>query len=243
MEEIEAIYEKYPFYGSRKIAHVLRKKGFKINRKRVQRLMRKMNIQAIYAKPNLSKSNKEHRKYPYLLKDMDITAPNQVWCTDITYLKINGKTVYLMAIMDWYSKYVFCSKISKTMDEDFCVELLEQALKENPKPLVFNTDQGSQYTSKAFTDVLLAHDIKISMDGKGRALDNIMIERLWRSYKYEEYYLNEYRDLEDLSRATKEYFEYYNRVRPHQTHEYKTPLEVHYGFVQDLELENLQKVA
>ncbi len=203
MKLIDAEYTKHPFYGTRQIRNYLRRQGYKINRKRVQRLMRKMGIQSIAPKPNTSKSNPQHKVYPYLLRNFDVTRADQVWCSDLTYIRLSGGFVYLTAVMDWHSRYVLSWELSITMDHEFCVSALERALRCHGTPYIFNTDQGSQYTSLEFTKVLKDKDIKISMDGKGRAMDNIFIERLWRSVKYEEIYVNEFKSVVQLRKALK----------------------------------------
>ena len=232
MRLIDKEYTDHPFYGSRQIRNVLRRKGYKINRKRVQRLMRKMGIQSIAPKPNTSKAHPKHKIYPYLLRNFDVTRADQVWCTDLTYIRLAGGFVYLTAVMDWYSRYVLSWELSITMDSEFCVSALERALRCYGTPNIFNTDQGSQYTSHEFTKVLKDKDIKISMDGKGRAMDNIFIERLWRSVKYEEIYVKEFRSVEDLRKTLKKYFDFYNHERPHQSFDAQTPAEVYYGMNQ-----------
>ncbi len=190
MKLIDNEYTDHPFYGTRQIRNVLRRKGHKINRKRVQRLMRKMGIQSIAPKPNNSKAHPQNKVYPYLLKNFDVTRSNQVWCADIAYIPLYSGFVYLTAVMDWHSRYVLSWELSISMDNEFCISSLERALRCHGTPYIFNTDQGSQYTSHEFTQVLKDKDIKISMDGKGRCMDNIFIERLWRSVKYEEIYVN-----------------------------------------------------
>ena len=180
-----------PFYGSRRMAAWLRGQGYPVNRKRVRRLMRVMGIEAIYQRPNTSRPAPEHRVYPYLLRGLEVSRVSQVWAADITYIPMARGFLYLVAIMDWYSRYVLAWRVSNTLDVDFCVEALEEALSEGT-PEIFNTDQGSQFTSDAFTSVLLEHSIQISMDGKGRCMDNVFVERLWRSVKYEEVYLKAY---------------------------------------------------
>ncbi len=229
MKLIDNEYTKHPFYGTRQMRNFLRRQGYKINRKRVQRLMRKMGIQSIAPKPNTSKAHPQHKVYPYLLRHFDVTRPDQVWCTDITYVPLAGGFVYLTAVMDWHSRYVLSWELSITMDNEFCVSALERALRCHGTPHIFNTDQGSQYTSHEFTNVLKDHDVKISMDGKGRAMDNIFIERLWRSVKYEEIYVNEYKSVGQLRKALKKYFDFYNHERPHQSFDAQTPAEVYYG--------------
>jgi len=233
MRLIDEEYMRHPFYGSRKIRIYLKRQGYSVNRKRVQRLMRRMGIQSLAPKPNTSSPRKNHRIYPYLLKGMNINRPNMVWCSDITYIRLSGGFVYLTAVMDWHSRYVLSWEISVTMDDDFCVNALKSAIRQYGRPDIFNTDQGSQYTGKEFTGVLLEHDIKISMDGKGRAMDNIFIERLWRSVKYEEIYLHEYQNVKELIVALKKYFNFYNFERTHQSLDDQMPIEVYR--VKDLE--------
>lgn len=227
MRLIDEEYTRHPFYGSRKMRDYLRRLGHKVNRKRVRRLMRKMGIRSVAPGPNTSKPSPEHKVYPYLLNGLDIDRANQVWCTDITYIRMEGGFVYLVAIMDWYSRRVLSWEVSASMDDSFCVSALERALRLHPKPDIFNTDQGSQFTSNDFTSVLKDHGIAISMDGKGRCMDNIFIERLWRSVKYEEIYLNDYATTEELRKALRKYFHFYNTERPHQTFKGATPLEIY----------------
>lgn len=229
MRLIDEEYTRHPFYGTRKMKYYLNRLGFQINRKRVQRLMRNMGLQSIAPKPNTSKPDHDHKVYPYLLGNMDITSPNHVWCSDITYIRMAGGFVYLTAVMDWHSRYVFAWEVSVSMDSEFCISALERALRCYGKPVIFNTDQGSQYTSNEFTGTLKDNDIKISMDGKGRAMDNIFIERLWRSVKYEEIYLKEYQSVAELRKALREYFEFYNQQRPHQSFEGQTPSEIYFN--------------
>ena len=227
MRLIDEEYTRHPFFGGRKIRDHLRRKDHIVNRKRIQRLMRLMGIQSVAPKPSTSKPSKEHKIYPYLLGSLDINRSNQVWCTDITYVRIPGGFVYLTAVMDWYSRKVLSWEISVTMDDSFCVSALERAIRRYGKPEIFNTDQGSQYTGKAFTDVLKENDIVISMDGKGRAMDNIMIERLWRSVKYEEIYLKEYASVLELIQSLGVYFKFYNTERTHASFGEQTPDEVY----------------
>ncbi len=227
MRRLDEEYTRHPFYGSRKLRKYLNDLGYKVNRKRVQRLMRLMGIQSVAPGPNTSKPAPQHKIYPYLLRGVEVTRANQVWCTDITYIRLKGGFVYLVAVMDWYSRKVLSWELSASMDDSFCVSALERALRLYPKPEIFNTDQGSQFTGNAFTHVLKNADIKISMDGKGRCMDNIFIERLWRSVKYEEVYLNEYESVDHLRRALRKYFYFYNEERPHQHFEYQTPMAVY----------------
>ena len=230
MRLIDEEYLRHPFYGSRKIRDYLVRLGYAVNRKRVQRLMRLMGLESIAPrKKGTTNPDKGHRVYPYLLRGLSIDRANQVWCSDITYVPIRGGFVYLTAIMDWYSRYVLSWEVSVTMDDGFCVSALERALRRYSKPEIFNTDQGSQYTGSAFTGVLKDHEIKISMDGKGRVTDNIMIERLWRSAKYEEIYIKDYDTVEDLIAGLREYFTFYNHRRPHQALGGRTPAEVYKG--------------
>jgi putative transposase len=226
MRLIDEEFTEHPFYGTRRMTAFLRHKGENVNRKRVRRLMRKMDLEAVYTKPRLSKSHPEHRIYPYLLKGLEIIKPNQVWCTDITYIRLTHGFVYLVAIMDWYSRYVISWELSTSLEADFCVLALERAL-EKDKPEIFNSDQGSQFTSMAFTKVLKSNDIKISMDGRGRVFDNIFIERLWRSLKYEKVYLSEWKKVVEARNGIREYFNFYNYKRPHQGLKDKRPFEIH----------------
>ncbi len=227
MRLIDEEYTRHPFYGRRQMTHYLRRQGWKVNGKRVRHLMRKMGIKSVAPAPNTSKAAPKHKVYPYLLRGLDVNRPNQVWCTDITYLRLRGGFVYLVAVMDWYSRKVLSWEVSPSLDDSFCVSALERALRLHPKPDIFNTDQGAQFTGGAFTGVLKAHRIKISMDGKGRAMDNIFIERLWRSVKYELIYLNEFETAEELRRSLKTYFHFYNTERPHKAFEGATPLEAY----------------
>lgn len=227
-EAIMYVYMQYPFYGYRRITEDLRRSGFQVNRKRVLRIMRKMHIKAIYPKLNLSVSNKQHKKYPYLLKDLEINHINQVWAADITYIHLKRGTVYLAAIIDLYSRKILSSKLSNTLDKSFCIEALNESIAKYGRPEIFNTDQGSQFTSFEFTQVLSDNNIKISMNGKGRALDNIFIERTFRSFKYEEVYLNEYENIRECRKSIENYFRFFNRKRVHQALKYKTPDEVYF---------------
>ena len=218
-----------PFYGSRQMARHLRREGYCVGRHRVRRLMRLMGIEAIYQKPRTSDPHPDHKIYPYLLRNLAITKPNQLWCTDITYIPIKCGFLYLVAIMDWHSRKVLSWRLSNTMDRRFCVEALEEALMLHDKPDIFNTDQGSQFTSCDFTDVLKAHEIKISMDGKGRWMDNVFIERLWRSMKYEYVYLKAFETGVQARTEIGAWMNFYNRQRPHSTFNGRTPDEVYNG--------------
>lgn len=229
MRLIDEEYMRHPFYGSRKMTTYLRRLGYKVNRKRIRRLMRKMGIQSIAPKPGTSIPGKGHKIYPYLLKGLDINQSDQVWCSDITYIRLQGGFVYLTAVMDWHSRYVLAWEVSVTMDDTFCINALKSAIRKHGKPEIFNTDQGAQYTGKGFTGVLKENSINISMDGKGRATDNIFIERLWRSVKYEEIYINEYSSVTELIYALKKYFDFYNFERTHQSLRDLTPAEVYQG--------------
>ena len=220
---IDEQYMKTPFYGSRRMTIALQKLGYSINRKRVQRLMRELGIEAIYPKPNLSKVHPAHQIYPYLLKELAIEYSNQVWCTDITYLPVLKGHFYLVAIMDWFSRKVLSWRISNTLETTFCVDSLEKAIALYGQPDIFNSDQGSQFTSNCFTDILKDKDIQISMDGKGRCYDNIFIERLWRSLKYELIYIKSFDDGIHLAKEVDEWFMWYNSERPHQSLDYQTP--------------------
>jgi len=203
--------------------------GHEVNRKRVQRLMRLMGLESIAPRrKRTTVPDKVHKVYPYLLRDLLIDRPNQVWCSDITYVPIRGGFVYLTAVMDWYSRYVLSWEVSITMDDSFCVSALDRALRRYQKPEIFNTDQGSQYTGTAFTGVLKSHHVQISMDGKGRVTDNIMIERLWRSLKYEDIYIKDYQTVAELVEGLRNYFDFYNNSRPHHTLNGRTPAEVYH---------------
>jgi len=225
---IDRQYTETPFYGSRRMTEWLKAQGHSVNRKRIQRLMRLMGIEGIAPKPGTSLRNKAHKVYPYLLRGLEISRPNQVWSTDITYCAMPQGFMYLVAIIDWYSRYVISWELSNSLDADFCVQALEQAL-DQTKPDIFNTDQGCQFTSQDFLAPLLEKEVKVSMDGKGRALDNIFVERLWRSVKYELLYLNEFRTVAELYQGLRQYFDFYNNERLHQSLKYKTPQSIHFG--------------
>jgi len=225
MKLIDHQYLSTPFYGARKIAAWLKSQGHLVNRKRVRRLMRLMGIKAIYRRPKTSKPAPGHKIYPYLLGGIKVTRPNQVWAADITYIPMARGFLYLVAIIDWYSRYVLSWRLSNTLDAGFCVEALEEALGKG-RPEIFNTDQGSQFTGEAFIGLLERHGIRISMDGKGSYSDNLFIERLWRTVKYEEVYLKAYQDGRDARVSLGEFFSFYNAERPHQALDYRTPGEV-----------------
>lgn len=216
MQAIDRIALEEPTFGSRRMRDALQELGYCAGRKRVRRLMRQMGIEAIYPAPRLSEPGKGHKVYPYLLRDLSIERSNQVWCTDITYIALGTSHVYLVAVMDWSSRYVISWRLCNSLDATFCLECLEEALEKEGCPEIFNTDQGSQFTSDAFTGTLNKHGIKISMDGRGRALDNRMIERLWRSVKYDDIYIRGYETMNELYHGLKRYFEKYN-ARKHQS--------------------------
>jgi len=229
MKKIDEIYLKYPFYGSRQMSLHLKKEGKSASRHKIRRLMRVMGISAIYQKPNTSKKNSQHKIYPYLLRDKVISKANEVWCSDITYIPINRGFMYLVVVMDWASRKVLSWRLSNTLDTSFCLDALEEAIHLYGKPNIFNTDQGSQFTSYDFTNILKSHDIQISMDGKGCWMDNVFIERLWRSLKYECIYLQEFDDVGQLRKAIANWLKFYNNYRPHSTFAGLTPQEVYYG--------------
>lgn len=228
MALVDRCHLKHPFYGSRRIRDWLEDQGHPINRKRVQRLMRTMGLVALYPKRNLSLANRAHKVYPYLLRNLVIDRLNQVWATDITFIPMARGFVYLVAVMDWYSRRVLSWRLSNTLDTSFCVEALEEAIENHGVPEIFNTDQGSQFTSDDFTGVLKRHEISISMDGKGRWVDNVFVERLWRSVKYEEVYLKAYDDIKSAKASLGKYFAFYNTERRHQSLDRQTPDQVYY---------------
>jgi putative transposase len=225
MRLIDQQYLERPFYGSRRMTVWLRNQGYRVNRKRVRRLLGIMGLRAIYRRPKTSQPAPGHQVYPYLLQGVAITRPNQVWTADITYIPMARGFLYLVSIMDWYSRYVLSWQLSNTLEVGFCIEALEEALR-NGQPEIFNTDQGAQFTSQAFTSLLEQHGIKVSMDGKGRYTDNLFIERLWRSLKYEEVYLKAYAGGKEARAGIGGYFDFYNMERPHQALGYQTPAEV-----------------
>jgi putative transposase len=224
---IDAEYTLHPFYGSRKMVVHLDKAGYQVNRKRVQRLMGILGLAGMAPGPNTSRPHPQHKIYPYLLRGVNVTRPNQVWSTDITYVRLARGFAYLVAVIDWYSRKVLAWRLSNTLDSEFCVDCLEQSLRSYGTPEIFNTDQGCQFTSDAFTGVLKLHGITISMDGRGRALDNIFVERLWRSVKHEDIYLKGYVNMLELQLGLTEYFEFYNTERPHQSLGNLTPAVVY----------------
>lgn len=224
---IDEEYTNRPFYGSRRMVVFLRNAGHVVNRKRVQRLMRSMGLAGMAPGPNTSKAHPQHKVYPYLLRGVPVIRPNQVWSTDITYIRLACGFAYLVAVIDWYSRKVLSWRLSNSMDASFCVDCLEDALREHGRPEVFNSDQGSQFTSTAFTDVLKREGVAISMDGRGRALDNIFVERLWRNVKHEDVYLKGYANMAELMVGLAQYFAFYNGERPHQSLGYQTPSSVY----------------
>jgi len=223
MNLLDEQYTKTPFYGVRNMTTYLRDKGYAVGKDHVRTLLRKMGLTAVFPKPNLSKPHPENRIYPYLLRDMEILRPNQVWCADITYIRLAHGFVYLVAILDWYSRYVLSWRLSNSLEADFCVEALREAIEKYGAPDVFNTDQGTQFTSQEFIGILVSNNISISMDGRGRCLDNIFVERLWRSVKYENVYLKGYQTIPEARAGLTEYFEFYNKERYHQSLDHKTP--------------------
>jgi len=229
MRRLDEQYLRTPFYGVARMTHWLRGQGHAVNFKRVRRLLRTMGLEAIYPKPRTSVASEENKVYPYLLRNVTVERPDQVWATDITYIRLARGFVYLVAIMDWFSRYVLAWELSLTLDTEFCLRALEQALRRR-RPTIFNSDQGCQFTSVAFTGVLQQAGVQISMDGRGRAFDNIFVERLWRSVKYEEVYLRDYANAEAARKSLGQYFEFYNRERIHEALAYRTPAVV-YGKV------------
>lgn len=229
MKIIDEVHLEHPFYGTRNIRDELRERGYKVGRGHVSTLMKKMGIEALYRKPRLSKPHPGHKIYPYLLRGVEIIRANHVWATDITYVPMAKGFCYLVAIMDWASRRVLAWRLSNTLDVSFCNEALEEAIRKHGIPDIFNSDQGSQFTSEAFTGILIANGINISMDGKGRCMDNVFIERLWRSVKYEDIYLKAYESISEVRQGLKEYFEFYNTRRRHQSLDRKTPDEVYFS--------------
>lgn len=229
MRLIDRQFMATPAYGSRSMRDCLRRQGLAVNRKRVRRLMRLMGISAVHPKPRTSVPHPGHKIYPYLLRDLDIVRPNQVWASDITYIPMRRGFMYLVAVMDWYSRKILAWRISNTLDADFCVEAAREAIERYGVPEIFNTDQGSQFTGHAFTGLLTSHGIRISMDGRGRCLDNIFIERLWWTLKYHYLYLREFETGTELRKGLCGWFRYYNQERPHQSFSGRTPFEAYHG--------------
>ena len=237
MNLLDDKYTLHPFYGVRKMKKFLREKGYKVGNGHVRTLLRKMGLFAVFAKPNLSKPHPEHKVYPYLLRDVDIIRPNQVWSTDITYIRLGQGFAYLTAVIDWHSRCILSWRISNTLESSFCVEALEEAIRNYGCPEIFNTDHGSQFTSEDFIGALTVtgRNISISMDGRGRAHDNIFVERLWRSVKYECIYLNGYQSIPEAREGLRTYFEFYNRERYHQSLDYATPWQIYSGVCNTLD--------
>jgi putative transposase len=228
MRRIDELHLEHPFAGARLLRDLLRQEGRRVGRKHVATLMARMGIEALYRKPNTSRRQPQHAVYPYLLRNLAVTTPNQVWAMDITYLPMAHGFVYLAAVMDWYSRKVLAWRVSITLDTAFCVEAVEEALGRYGRPEIFNTDQGCQFTSAAFTGLLQAHDIRISMDGRGRWLDNVFIERLWKTVKYEEVYLRAYESASDAKASLATYFDFYNARRPHTSLDRMTPDQIYF---------------
>lgn len=227
MRRIDELHTEFPTWGSRMIRDRLRLEGYDVNRKRIQRLMALINIQVIYPKRNLSRRNHDHKIYPYLLKGLEITRPNQVWSTDITYIRLRHGWVYLVAVIDWYTRAVLSWRLSNTCDRFFCIDALADALRHYEKPDIFNSDQGATFTSPDFTQVLLDANVKISMDGAGRALDNVITERFWRTLKYDEVYLKDYESMSDASSQIGAFIQKYNNFRPHSSCERVPPMKLY----------------
>jgi len=234
MRQIDELHLNYPFAGSRMLRDLLGQQGLEVGRRHIRTLMRRMGVEAIYRKPNTSKPAPGHRIYPYLLRGLAITRPNQVWAMDITYIPMARGFVYLAAVVDWFSRRVLAWKLSITMEASFCIEALEEALSRNEKPEIFNTDQGSQFTSEAFTARLKKEGIAVSMDGKGRWRDNVFVERIWKSIKYEEVYLHAYASVAEARTSIGRYLEFYNSIRPHSSLKALTPNQVYFNRLPEL---------
>lgn len=230
MRRVDEIYTARPFYGSRKILQELRKEGHSVNRKRVQGIMQDLGLVGNQPGPNTSKSHPEHLKFPYLLRGLEISCPLHVWSTDITYIRLPTGFVYLVAVIDWFSRLVLSYRLSNSLEAAFCLDAFEEAVETYGRPKIFNTDQGVQFSSREFVNAVLGKDIRFSMDGRGRALDNIFVERLWRSVKYEDVYLRDYQSVPEVRTGLGNYFRFYNTERPHQSLRYKTPHEVHHAW-------------
>ncbi len=229
LSKIDEVFTDHPYYGSRRISEWLKREGYQVGRMKARSLMRVLGIEALYPRKKLSIPGKEHRIYPYLLRGVSVDRPNKVWAADITYVRLRQGFVFLVAIIDHYSRYILSWKLSNTIDSSFCVEALKEAIEIHGVPEYFNTDQGAQFTCKRFIEVLKEHNIRISMDGKGRAMDNIFIERFWRTLKYEEVYIKSYQDVVDCQKNLSEYFDKYNYRRLHQSNDYGTPGEAYYA--------------
>lgn len=239
LSRIDEIFTEHPYYGTRRMSHVLKSEGLSVSRKMVRKYYQILGIETVYPKINLSRRNQAHKVYPYLLNDIEVTYPNQVYCADITYVRLRQGFVYLVAIMDWYSRYILSWRVSISLENDFCVEALNESILLYGKPEIFNTDQGVQFTSKDFTQILEQQGVAISMDGKGRALDNVFIERFWRSLKQEKIYRFDLETVREAKAAIRDYIEFYNRQRPHQSLGYKTPEMVYFAET----LENYQEAV
>ena len=229
MRRIDELHLEHPFAGARMLRGLLRQEGIGVGRKHVATLMRKMGVEALYRRPNTSRKHPENPVYPYLLRHLAITRPNQVWAMDITYIPMRKGFVYLAAVLDWHSRKVLAHRVSITMETDFCIEAVEEAIQRHGTPDIFNTDQGSQFTSSAFTGMLKQHGIRISMDGKGAWRDNVFVERLWKSVKYEEVYLKAYNTVSEAKAGLARYFEFYNRRRPHSSLDDRTPEQFYFN--------------
>jgi len=228
MHHVDELYTAQPFLGSRKITQQLRKEGHKVNRKHIQRIMQLLGLSSNQPGPNTSKPHPEHIKFPYLLSGVVLLAPLEAWSTDITYIRLPNGYVYLVAVIDWFSRLVLSHRLSNSLEASFCLDAFEEAIERYGRPKIFNTDQGVQFTSKEFVQAVLGRNIRFSMDGRGRALDNVFVERLWRSVKYENVYLQDYQSVSEARAGLADYFQYYNTERLHQALGYKTPQEVHY---------------
>lgn len=242
MDLLDEQYTKAPFYGVPRMTKFLNSKKYVIGRDHVRTLLRKMGLKAVFARPNTSKPHPEHKVYSYLLREIEINRPNQVWSVDITYIRLSQGFAYLVVIMDWYSRYILSWRLSNTLDNSFCIEALEEALNKYGKPEIFNSDQGRQFTSEDFISVLSAKNISISMDGKGNFFDNIFVERLWRTVKYENVYLNNYQNIPEARNGLERYFEFYNRERFHQALDYKTPWDIYFGSYKDLKADEIVRL-
>ena len=236
IDEIIKIQEEIPTYGNRRVTVEVQNRGFNVGRKIVKKLRDMLGFKAIYTIPKTTQRDHSHKVYPYLLRDLKINKVNQVWSTDITYIPTGKGFIYLTAVIDWYSKKILSYRVSNSMDKSFCIEVLNDALQRYPKPEIFNTDQGSQYTSIDFTNILKKHQIKISMDGKGRATDNIAIERFWRTIKYEDLYINEYQNVKEIKQAIADFMKFYNKRRLHSTLNYLTPDKFYHQHLQNNKL-------
>lgn len=229
IRRIDEIFTEHPYYGTRRMSYVLKTEGLNVSRKTVRKYYQILAIETIYPKLNLSRRNQAHKVYPYLLNDLKVTHPNQVYCADITYIRLRQGFVYLVAVMDWYSRYILSWRVSISLENDFCVEALNESILLYGKPDIFNTDQGVQFTSKDFIQILSQEGIAISMDGKGRALDNVFIERFWRSLKQEKIYRFDLETVREAKAAIRDYIDFYNNQRPHQSLGYKTPQAIHFA--------------